>query len=69
MFEMLAGRRAFMAGSLELLLAMHINAETPALPSAQAHLQKILAKLMHKEIGERYASASDLLADLHRAGA
>ena len=68
-FEMLAGRRPFMAGSLELLLAMHSNAETPALPSAHAHLQKILDKLMHKEIGGRYASASDLLEDLDRAGA
>ena len=69
MFELLAGRRPFITKSLELLLAMHSNAETPALPSAHAHLQKILAKLMHKEIGGRCASASDLLADLHRADA
>ena len=68
MFEMLAGRRPFMAESLELLLAMHINAETPALPTVHAHLQEILNKLMHKEPGGRYASASDLLADLDCAG-
>ena len=69
MLEMLAGRRPFMTESLEQLLAMHSNAETPALPSPHAHLQKILDKLMHKEIGGRCASASDLLADLNRTGA
>lgn len=67
MFEMLAGRRPFMAESLELLLAKHLNAETPALPQAHAHLQTMVDKLMHKELASRYRSAADLLADMDRA--
>ena len=36
MFEMLAGKHPFMAGSLGMLLAQHLNAQTPAL-SARTH--------------------------------
>ncbi|MES2946411.1 MAG: protein kinase [Pseudomonadota bacterium] len=64
MFEMLAGKRPFIAESLELLLAKHLNADTPALPKAHAHLQGIVNKLMHKHPALRYQSAADLLADL-----
>ncbi|MES2361237.1 MAG: protein kinase [Pseudomonadota bacterium] len=68
MFEMLAGQRPFIAESLELLLAKHLHAETPALPPAHAHLQAIVNKLMQKDLTARYASAADLLADLARIG-
>ena len=66
MFEMLAGKRPFIAESLDMLLAQHLHAETPALPHAHAHLQPIVNKLMHKELALRYASAQDLLADMDR---
>lgn len=36
LFEMLAGRRPFIAESLELLLARHLRADTPVLPAAHA---------------------------------
>jgi serine/threonine-protein kinase PpkA len=64
LFEMLSSRRPFYAESLELLLAKHLNAETPALPSAHAALQPIVNKLMAKKPEDRYASADALLADL-----
>ena len=66
MFEMLAGKRPFIAESLDMLLAQHLHAETPALPPAHAHLQAIVNKLTHKELALRYASAQDLLADMDR---
>jgi len=66
-FEMLAGQRPFVAESLELLLAKHLHAETPALPPAHAALQPIVNKLMAKDPQARYASADALLADLARA--
>jgi serine/threonine-protein kinase PpkA len=68
MFEMLAGQRPFIAESLELLLAKHLHADTPDLPPPHQRLQPIVNKLMHKEMNERYLSASDLLADLEKAG-
>ncbi|MES2687683.1 MAG: protein kinase [Pseudomonadota bacterium] len=64
LFEMLAGQRPFVAESLELLLAKHLHAETPALPAAHAALQPIVNRLMAKNPQARYASADALLADL-----
>ncbi len=68
MFEMLAGKRPFIAESLELLLAKHMNAETPPLPASCARLQPVVNKLMQKDPVARYASAEELLADLNKAG-
>ncbi|MDB5964676.1 MAG: response regulator [Polaromonas sp.] len=68
MFEMLAGKRPYIAESLELLLAKHLHADTPALPPAHAHLQAIVDRLMHKDLARRYASATVLLEDLEKVG-
>jgi serine/threonine-protein kinase PpkA len=64
MFEMLAGERPFRAESLDVLLARHMTAPTPALPQAHAALQPVVERLMAKKPGDRYASAQALLADL-----
>jgi serine/threonine-protein kinase PpkA len=66
MFEMLAGHRPFRAESLNLLLARHISAPTPALPAGCAALQPVVDKLMAKRLEDRYASADALLKDLAR---
>ena len=50
MFEILAGKRLFIAESLDMLLAQHLHAETPALPTAHAHLRAIVHKLTRKEL-------------------
>ncbi|WP_341908588.1 protein kinase [Polaromonas sp. YR568] len=63
-FEMLANRRPFVAESLELLLARHLHADTPALPPAHAALQPIVNKLMAKDPEQRYHSAQALVDDL-----
>ena len=66
MFEMLARKRPFAAESLDMLLAQHLRAPTPALPPEHAHLQPIVHKLMHKNLALRYASAQGLLVDLNQ---
>jgi serine/threonine-protein kinase PpkA len=66
MFEMLTGRRPFLADSLEVLLAHHVSEPTPALPPAHAALQPLLEKLMAKRPQDRYPSAQALLDDLTR---
>jgi serine/threonine-protein kinase PpkA len=63
MFEMLAGERPFRAESLDLLLARHLSAPTPALPDAHAALQPVVDKLMAKQPQDRYESAMALLDD------
>ncbi|MEP6823391.1 MAG: protein kinase [Ramlibacter sp.] len=64
MFEMLAGQRPYRADSLDLLLANHLTAPTPALPAAHAALQPVVEKMMAKKPGERHPTAAALLADL-----
>jgi serine/threonine-protein kinase PpkA len=66
MFEMLAGERPFLAESLDLLLAHHMTAPTPALPPAHSALQPVVEQLMAKNPQDRYESAQALLADLDR---
>ncbi len=66
MFEMLAGQRPFQAESLDLLLARHLSAPTPALPQAHEALQAVVEKLMAKRPADRHGSAQELLADLDR---
>ncbi|HSH92284.1 MAG TPA: protein kinase [Ramlibacter sp.] len=68
MFEMLAGERPFRADSLDVLLARHLSAPTPALPAAHAALQPVVERLMAKKPGDRYPAPKDLLYDLDRLG-
>jgi serine/threonine-protein kinase PpkA len=65
-YEMLAGQRPFVADSLDMLLARHLQAPTPELPAAHAVLQPVLEKLMAKKPEDRYASAQALLQDLEQ---
>ena len=64
MFEMLAGQRPFRAETLNLLLAHHVSAPTPALPEAHAALQPVVDRLMAKKPADRYPTAQALLQDL-----
>lgn len=64
LFEMLANRRPYIAESLELLLAKHLNADTPALPEVHAELQGVVNKLMAKNPEHRYESAEAFLIEL-----
>jgi serine/threonine-protein kinase PpkA len=66
MFEMLAGERPFRAESLDLLLARHLSAPTPALPQAHAALQPVVEGLMAKKPQDRYTSARALLDDFEQ---
>lgn len=66
MYEMLTGQRPFLADSLEVLLAHHVSAPTPALAPAHAALQPLLEKLMAKRPQDRYPGAQALLDDLTR---
>ena len=68
MFEMLAGHRPFRAESLDVLLARHLSAPTPALPAAHATLQPVIERLMAKQPQDRYPSAQALLEALRAQG-
>lgn len=65
-YEMLAGQRPFVADSLDMLLARHLQAPTPELPAPHAALQPVLEKLMAKKPEDRFPSAKALLQDLEQ---
>ena len=66
LYEMLTGSRPFSGETLELLLARHLTAPTPALPAPLARLQPLLERLMAKQPQDRYPDARALLDDLAR---
>jgi class 3 adenylate cyclase len=68
LYEMLTGARPYSADSLDLLLARHLSAATPALPPQHAALQPVLEKLMAKRPQDRHASSEALLQDLAQRG-
>jgi eukaryotic-like serine/threonine-protein kinase len=67
-YEMIAGRTPFAGDSKSEAFANLINAEPPPLatfsPDAPEELQRIVAKALRKNRGERYQSMKDLLSDL-----
>jgi serine/threonine protein kinase len=65
-FELLTGTRPFTGETLELLLARHLTAPTPALPAHLQPAQPVIDQLMAKDPRERHADAQALLAHLAR---
>jgi serine/threonine-protein kinase len=73
LFEMLTGRLPFDGDSPYVIVMKHLNEPPPSLselnPAAGASLEKIVNKLLAKDMSQRYANAGELLADLNEAEA
>jgi serine/threonine protein kinase len=67
-YEMLTGQKPYHAGTAQELLAKHVNDPVPVLPAPHEHLQPVLGRMMAKDRGQRYPSASALLDDLRQRG-
>jgi serine/threonine-protein kinase PpkA len=67
-YELLVGRKPYLASSAQELLNMHINAPVPLLPPEHQHLQAVLESMMAKDRELRYPSAHALLDDLKTMG-
>ncbi len=69
LYECLAGKSPFAADSLTSVLARLLTLQPPQPsrlnPRTPAHLDRIVLKLLAKNRQERYATADELLADLH----
>jgi len=57
LFEMLTGRKPFMAENPMAIIYMHRKAPVPQLPEAQVALQPLLQKLLAKQPADRFDSA------------
>jgi serine/threonine protein kinase/Tfp pilus assembly protein PilF len=68
LYEMLAGRRPFDAGTRSDLIVSILEREPPAfavaIPGAQKELERIVRKALRKDREERYQAAKDLALDL-----
>ncbi len=60
-YEMITGRKPYYAETAHQLLEMHAHAPVPQLPPAHARLQPMLDRMMAKDLGKRFASATQLL--------
>jgi CheY-like chemotaxis protein len=65
-YEMLTARKPYVDTSAINVLYMHANAPLPELPGHLHRHQAVLTRLMAKHPEERFASAAELLAELHR---
>jgi eukaryotic-like serine/threonine-protein kinase len=62
LFEMLTGRKPFMAENPMAIIYMHRKSPVPQLPEAHVALQPLLQKLLAKEPAERFDSAAQAAA-------
>jgi DNA-binding response OmpR family regulator len=60
-FEMLMGRKPYLAGTPMAVIYKHSHAPLPPLEEEMAHLEPLVHKLLAKEPRERYQSAEELI--------
>ena len=64
LYEMLVGRRPFIADSFTGIAMQHLNSEPPALPIEARAFEPIYRRLLAKEPDDRYQKAADVVAAL-----
>ena len=60
-FEMLTGKRPFLADNAQALMYQHVNAPIPRLPVTLAVYQGVIDKMMAKKMVDRFANANELI--------
>jgi serine/threonine-protein kinase PpkA len=65
-FEMLTGKKPFLAATPMAVLYLHANADVPVLEGKLAAYQPLMNRLLAKEPTERYGTAGELLAEIAR---
>jgi tRNA A-37 threonylcarbamoyl transferase component Bud32 len=67
LFEMLAGRKPFVAENPMAIIYMHRKSPLPSLPQSHSALQPLVQKLLAKEPADRFGSALDAAAAIAQA--
>lgn len=60
-FEMLTGRKPYLSDDIDEVMRMHLAATIPSLPSALAHLQPLIERLMAKAPADRFDTADQIV--------
>ncbi|NNF51887.1 MAG: protein kinase [Gammaproteobacteria bacterium] len=63
-FEMLTGRKPFVAATPLAVIYKHSHAPVPQLPESLSRFQGVIDRLLAKDVNERYQSASVLIDEL-----
>lgn len=66
LYELLCGRKPFVADSATAVLLMHVTDKPPPLPSEFADFQPIIDRMLAKNPAERYPSCTDFIRVLRR---
>jgi eukaryotic-like serine/threonine-protein kinase len=64
-YEMLTGKKPFLAANPMAVIYQHANAPRPRLDAELSRYQPVLDRLLAQSAAERFASANELLVDLH----
>jgi DNA-binding response OmpR family regulator len=67
-YEMLTGEKPYTGGTAMEVLQQHVSAPAPALPADLARYQPLLARLVAKARGERFADAAAIIAAVAALG-
>ncbi len=67
-FEMLTGKRPFLADNAQALMYQHVNAPIPRLPATMAVFQGVVDKMMAKKMADRFANANELIDYIVESG-
>ena len=67
LFEMLSGRKPFMAENPMAIIYMHRKSPVPQLPESQLALQSLVQRLLAKEPADRFESAREAAAAIGQA--
>jgi len=67
-YEMLTGQKPYTGGTAMEVLQQHVSAPAPALPPELARYQPLLARLVAKARGERFADAAEIIAAVAALG-
>lgn len=66
LYELLCGRKPFVADSATAVLLMHVTDKPPPLPGEFADFQPIIDRMLAKNPAERYPSCTDFIRVLRR---
>jgi len=69
LFEMLTGQKPYVGGTAMEVLQQHVSAPLPTLPADLSRYQPLLARLLAKGRGERFADAAEIISAAAALGA
>ncbi|MFT4730966.1 MAG: serine/threonine protein kinase [Granulosicoccus sp.] len=65
-YESLTKQLPYRNSGAQSVMAQHVSSAVPSLPESEAMYQPLIDRMMAKNLNDRYASADELLEDIHQ---